>query len=357
VRIFSVIGARPQFIKAAPLSAAMRVHHSEFLVHTGQHYDDAMSDVFFWQLGIPAPDVNLNVGSGSHAAQTASMMIPLERLMQEQKPDWVLVYGDTNSTLAGAMTAAKLHIPVAHVEAGLRSYNRAMPEEINRVLTDHLSALLFCPTQTAADNLVREGITAGVTITGDIMVDAVRRNVEAARHESTILHDLGLQAGQDYAAVTIHRPVNTDSRAALAEIMAALNAVQMPVVFPVHPRTRGMIEEYGLSPAAHVLVVSPLGYIDMLALVDGAAALVTDSGGLQKEAYLLETPCVTVRQETEWVETVASGWNRLCAAERGSILAAIEAACGARPIDHPDYYGDGHTAGRIVTALEENQGR
>jgi len=352
MRIFSVIGARPQFIKAAPLSAALRLRHDEFLVHTGQHYDDAMSDIFFRQLGIPAPDVNLEVGSGSHAAQTAGMMIPLERLMQEQKPDWVLVYGDTNSTLAGALTAAKLHLPVAHVEAGLRSYNRAMPEEINRVLTDHVSTLLFCPTQTAVDQLAREGITVGVTMTGDIMVDAVLRHVESARRESTVLQELSIGAGEAYLAATIHRPVNTDSREALAEIMAALNAAPMPVIFPAHPRTRNRMAVYQLTPAEHVQVVNPLGYLDMLALVDGAAALITDSGGLQKEAYLLKTPCITIRQETEWVETVQSGWNRLCAAEQGAIREAIAAALGARPLTHPDYYGDGRTAERIVAALE-----
>lgn len=352
MHVFSVVGARPQFIKAAPLSAALRQHHSEFLVHTGQHYDEDMSDVFFRQLGIPAPDVNLNVGSDGHAAQTAAMMIPLEALMLEQKPDWVLVYGDTNSTLAAAMAAAKIHVPVAHVEAGLRSYNRAMPEEINRVLTDHLSTLLFCPTGVAAENLGREGITKGVSVTGDVMVDAVLRNVEAARRETNIRQTLGLEAGQEYLAATIHRPSNTDSPAALGEIIAALNAAPLPTIFPLHPRTRKMLDNYGLTPSEKVKIVKPLGYVDMLALVDSAAALITDSGGLQKEAYILETPCITVRPETEWVETVQSGWNRLCAAEQGAILAAIESACGARPVTHPNHYGDGQAAERIVKALE-----
>jgi UDP-GlcNAc3NAcA epimerase len=352
VHIFSVVGARPQFIKAAPLSAVLRRHHSEFLVHTGQHYDEDMSEVFFRQLGIPEPDVNLNVGSGGHAAQTAAMMIPLEQLMLEQKPDWVLVYGDTNSTLAASMAAAKIHLPVAHVEAGLRSYNRAMPEEINRVLTDHLSTLLFCPTQVAVVNLAREGITQGVSVTGDVMVDAVLRNVEAARRATNIRQQVGLGPGQDYLAATIHRPANTDSPAALAEIIAALNAAPLPTIFPVHPRTRKMLDTFGLNPSEKVKLVKPLGYVDMLALVDGAAALITDSGGLQKEAYILETPCITVRSETEWVETVQSGWNRLCAAERGAILAAIENACGERPVTHPDHYGDGQAAERIVKALE-----
>jgi UDP-GlcNAc3NAcA epimerase len=352
VDVLSVVGARPQFIKAAPLSAALRSRHTEFLVHTGQHYDEDMSDVFFRQLGIPEPDVNLNVGSSGHAAQTAGMMIPLEQLMLERKPDWVLVYGDTNSTLAAAMAAAKINLPVAHVEAGLRSYNRAMPEEINRVLTDHLSTLLFCPTQVAAENLAREGITKGVSVTGDVMVDAVLRNVEAARREANIRQQVGLAPGQDYLAATIHRPANTDSPAALAEIIAAFNVAPLPTIFPVHPRTRKMLDSYGLTPSEKVKLVKPLGYIDMLALVDGAVALITDSGGLQKEAYILETPCITVRPETEWVETVQFGWNRLCAAERGAILAVIKSACGARPAAHPDYYGDGQAASRMVLALE-----
>jgi UDP-GlcNAc3NAcA epimerase len=352
VRIFSIVGARPQFIKAAPLSAALRVHHTEFLVHTGQHYDDDMSAVFFQQLGIPAPDVNLNVGSGGHAQQTADMMGALEGLMIAQKPDWVLVYGDTNSTLAGAITAAKLHIPIAHVEAGLRSYNREMPEEINRLLTDHVSTLLFCPTEVAVENLKREGITAGVVVTGDIMVDAVLRNVEAARNDSKIHQFMGLAPDQPYIAATIHRPVNTDSSEALGEIIAAMNAASMPVIFPVHPRTRKMLDAYGLIPADHVKLTNPLGYVDMLAVVDRAAVLVTDSGGLQKEAYILQTPCVTIRQETEWVETVQSGWNRLCDAERGAILSAVVAVSAARPANHTDYYGDGQAAARIVSALE-----
>jgi UDP-N-acetylglucosamine 2-epimerase len=352
VRIFSVVGARPQFIKAAPLSAVLRQNHSEFLVHTGQHYDDDMSEVFFRQLGIPAPDVNLGIGSGGHAQQTAAMLIPLERLMLEQGPDWVLVYGDTNSTLAAALAASKIHVPVAHVEAGLRSYNRAMPEEINRVLTDHLATLLFCPTAVAVDNLAKEGITAGVSITGDVMVDAVLRNVDAARRESDVYRQFGLERGQPYLAATIHRPANTDSPDNLAAIIAAFNASPLPVMFPAHPRTRKMIETFGLHPSENLKLANPLGYIDMLALVDGAAALITDSGGLQKEAYILQTPCITIRSETEWVETVQSGWNRLCAAERAAVLEAIDAAFAIHPQEHPGFYGDGQASARIVAALE-----
>ncbi len=353
MKIFSVVGARPQFIKAAPLSKALRLNHEEFLVHTGQHYDAGMSDLFFQQLGIPRPDVNLGIGSGSHAVQTASMLLTLELLMKQQSPDWVLVYGDTNSTLAAALAASKLHIPIAHVEAGLRSFNQAMPEEINRVLTDHVSSLLLCPTQVAVDNLEREGIKSGVVVTGDIMVDAVLQNVDRARKESDVHKRFGLSSGDPYIVVTIHRPSNTDQRETMAQIFAALNASPLPVIFPVHPRTQGMIETYGLSPDDHVHLISPVGYLDMLALLDSASVLLTDSGGLQKEAYILQTPCVTVRTETEWVETVESGWNRLTAAEQKPILAAINTASNTRPSQHPDYYGDGSAAVRIVAALEK----
>ncbi|HEX2905494.1 MAG TPA: UDP-N-acetylglucosamine 2-epimerase, partial [Phototrophicaceae bacterium] len=236
MRILSVVGARPQFIKAAPLSAEVRQYHDEYLVHTGQHYDDAMSKVFFQQLGIPEPDINLGVGGGSHAEQTARIMIALEKVIEQQQPEWMLVYGDTNSTLAAALAAAKVHLPIMHVEAGLRSYNRAMPEEINRVLTDHLSRRLFCPTPIAVANLAREGITAGVVQTGDIMVDAVLKYVVIARQEASIHTTMNLSPDTPYAAVTIHRPANTDTPETLSEILAALNRLPLPVVFPVHPR-------------------------------------------------------------------------------------------------------------------------
>ncbi|MBZ0282418.1 MAG: UDP-N-acetylglucosamine 2-epimerase (non-hydrolyzing) [Anaerolineae bacterium] len=351
--IFSIVGARPQFIKASPFSSALRTRHREFLVHTGQHYDEDMSEVFFQQLGIPQPDANLNIGSGSHAEQTGAMLMGLEKLMIEQHPDWVVVYGDTNSTLAGALAAAKLHIPIAHVEAGLRSYNRAMPEEINRVLTDHISTLCFCPTTLAVDNLAGEGIREGVLMVGDIMVDSVLRHKETARQQSDVHARLGLKAGQPYAVATVHRPANTDSPEALAAILAALGDLEIPVIFPLHPRTRGAIANYGLDTAASVQLVNPLGYLDMLALVEGAAVLLTDSGGLQKEAYLLQTPCVTIRTETEWAETVESGWNRLAATERTAIREAARSALSARPTNHPSLYGDGHAAERMVAALEK----
>jgi UDP-N-acetylglucosamine 2-epimerase len=313
-----------------------------------------MSEVFFKQLGIPEPDVNLGVGSGTHAEQTAAMMPPLERLMRDNAPDWVLIYGDTNSTLAAALTAAKLNLPVAHVEAGLRSYNRTMPEEINRVLSDHVSALLLCPTAVARDNLALEGLTDGVIVTGDIMVDAVQRYVAAAREKSDIHRQSGLDRSSAYALVTIHRPANADSPEALAAIMAALNTLDMPVIFPVHPRTHKLLGQLAIPVRDSVHLVDPVSYIDMLALLDAAAVAITDSGGLQKEAYVLHTPCVTVRPQTEWVETVTSGWNTLVQPEQKAIQDAVARMTGAPPAQHPDFYGDGRAALRIVEALENS---
>jgi len=352
MRVLSVVGARPQFIKAAPLSTAIRRDHDEFLVHTGQHYDDDMSATFFRQLNIPEPDVNLGVGSHGHGKQTAEMLAGLETILLQTQPDWMLVYGDTNSTLAGALAAAKLNIPVAHVEAGLRSYNRAMPEEVNRVLTDHISNLLFCPTQVAVDNLAKEGIIDGVIITGDIMVDAVRHARPRAEAESTIHQQLSIAPTDAYAAVTIHRPANTDDKTTLSAIMNGLAHLDMPVIFPMHPRTKHALEKFGLEVKDSVHVISPLGYLDMVALVTSATCLITDSGGLQKEAYLLETPCITVRTETEWVETVESGWNRLVEPIPEAILAAVQDAITAKPAEHPAFYGDGNAAIRIVQAME-----
>jgi len=353
VKVLSIVGARPQFVKAAPLSAALRQQHDEFLVHTGQHYDDAMSASFFRQLNIPEPDVNLNVGSGSHGEQTAAMLVGIETLIQEQQPDWVLVYGDTNSTLAGALAAVKLHIPIAHVEAGLRSFDQTMPEEVNRVLTDHVSTLLFSPTQTGVDNLAKEGIEQGVILTGDIMVDAVYQALPRAQAESTIHQDLGINPDAPYAAVTIHRPINADHPEKLAAILAGLNALAMPVIFPVHPRTQKAIQALDFTAAPNLHLISPLGYLDMLALVNGAAVLITDSGGLQKEAYLMRTPCITVRSETEWTETVSSGWNRLIEPTQAAMLSAVESAQAHIPTAHPDFYGDGHAAQKIVQAMAE----
>lgn len=352
LNIFTVVGARPQFIKASPLSQQLRRFHHEFLVHTGQHYDDSMSQIFFRELGIPKPDVNLGVGSHSHACQTAEMMQRLDALMTERRPDIVIVYGDTNSTLAGALVAAQLHIPVAHVEAGLRSYNRSMPEEINRVLTDHVSDWLFCPTHAAVQNLEKEGIVNGVFVTGDVMVDAVLQNIKRAKALSKIHESLEIDENTSYALVTIHRPQNADSKENLLEIIHGLMQLKLPVYFPVHPRTRKLIDTLELLREGGAMkLLEPLGYLDMLSLLDRAAVLITDSGGLQKEAYVLETPCVTVRPETEWVETIQTGWNRLVKPQRNEVANAVRIALEYRPETHPDVYGDGNAALRIVEAL------
>jgi UDP-GlcNAc3NAcA epimerase len=310
--ILTVVGARPQFIKAAPVSRAIAATGiSEVLVHTGQHFDAAMSDVFFEELDIPPPAYNLEISSLGHGAMTGRMLEKLEEVMVAEKPDLVVVYGDTNSTIAGALAAAKLHVSVAHVEAGLRSFNRCMPEEINRVVTDHLSALLFCPTQRAVCNLAAEGIKTGVHAVGDVMYDMTLAATARAIGSSRILETLGLLP-RGYAICTIHRAENTDNPERFARIMAWLDeAVQhTPVVMPVHPRTRKRMADGVAAPRAGRLI-DPLGYLDMTCLVHHAAVIFTDSGGLQKEAYFHRVPCITLRDETEWAETVEAGWNRL----------------------------------------------
>jgi UDP-N-acetylglucosamine 2-epimerase len=348
VKVVSVVGARPQFIKASPLSRELRLSHREVLVHTGQHYDQGMSDVFFEELGMPAPDYHLGIGSGTHGAQTGAMLAAVETVLQKESPDAVIVYGDTNSTLAGALAAAKLHVPVAHVEAGLRSFNRRMPEEINRVLTDHLSTWLFAPSEVSRQQLEREGICQGVHVVGDIMVDALRlHGARAARSEALPRH--GLRAGAYYLA-TVHRAENTDEADNLHRIFGVLGALDKPVVVPLHPRTEKRVTEAGIAIGANVRVLAPQGYLDMLALQRGAACILTDSGGIQKEAYHLRVPCVTLRKETEWVETVATGWNALAGTDPERILAAVARRPSA-DTPHPDLYGDGMTAGRIVEIL------
>lgn len=356
MKILTIVGARPQFIKAAPVSRAVRAAgHSEWLVHTGQHYDHNMSQVFFDELQIPQPDINLGIGSGSHGQQTGQMLIALEEVMQAQRPDWVLVYGDTNSTLAGALAAIKLQIPVAHVEAGLRSFNRAMPEEHNRVLTDHCADLLFCPTQNAVDLLTREGITEQVHLVGDTMFDAVLQFSALAQKRSTILEQLQLTPNAYYLA-TVHRPYNTDDPANLANILQAFAALDKPVIFPVHPRTRHKITElttdrlYALSP--NLRLIEPVGYLDMLLLLQNSAMLLTDSGGMQKEAYFFAIPCVTLRPETEWVETVASGWNVLAGADKQQIIAAVQER--RWPQEKPAaIFGDGQASEQISAILSQ----
>ncbi len=350
MHVMTVLGARPQFIKAVPLCFALReAGVRESLVHTGQHYDDRMSDIFFRELGIPQPTVNLGIGSGSHAHQTGAMLTAIEDLLLERKPDLLLVYGDTNSTLAGALAAAKLGVPIAHVEAGLRSFNRSMPEETNRVLTDHCADLLFCPTRTAVDNLAAENLRKGVHPVGDTMYDALLRFAPAAKEKSRVLDDLGLR-GRTFLLATLHRPYNVDEPKVLAEIFKAFAELDLPVVFPAHPRTLARIRDFGLALPENLRAVEPLGYLDMLALLHAAALVMTDSGGVQKEACFAGTPCVTLRPETEWVETVEAGWNRLAWGRADDIVAAVEAQ--SRPPAQPlRAYGDGHAAEKIAAVL------
>jgi len=354
MKIFTVIGARPQFIKAAPVSKALReAGHQEFLVHTGQHYDPQMSQIFFDEMGIPAPNVNLEIGSGNHGWQTGQMLIGIENLLFKEKPDCLLVYGDTNSTLAGSLAAAKLHIPIAHVEAGLRSFNRQMPEEHNRVLTDHVADLLFCPTQTAIENLAKENITQGVHKVGDVMYDAVLQFSTLSEKRSTLLTTLDISA-KEYLLATVHRPANTDNPENLKAIFEAFRTLNETIVFPVHPRTRGKIA--GIIDnienfAPKLKLIEPVGYLDMLSLEKNARMILTDSGGIQKEAYWLQVPCVTLREETEWVETVEAGWNKIVGANTGLIYSAVNN--WITPKDAPSSYGDGRAAETIACIFGE----
>ena len=313
MKIVTVVGARPQFIKAAAVSRAIskRPELSEIIVHTGQHFDANMSDIFFKELNIPEPRYNLDIHGGGHGKMTGEMLAGLEHVLLEEKPDFTLIYGDTNSTLAGALAAAKLHIPVAHVEAGLRSFNRQMPEELNRIVADHMSDLLFCPTSEAVKNLTNEGIIRGVHHVGDVMFDAVKFAKAAATEQSDILHRLQLTEG-DYGVCTIHRAENTDDPERLAEIVAFLerHAASGNIVFPIHPRTKAAFERNAINPV-NLILIDPIGYMDINCLMASANNVYTDSGGLQKEAYFHGVPCVTLREETEWVETIAHGWNRL----------------------------------------------
>lgn len=357
MKILTVVGARPQFVKVSAVSRILRSYDwiKEKLVHTGQHYDDRMSDVFFRELEIPQPDYNLGIGSAPHGAQTGRMLETIEAVLLKERPDWVLVYGDTNSTLAGALSAVKLHIPVAHVEAGLRSFNQAMPEEINRVLTDHASSLLFAPTGVSVNNLLREGISENaIHLVGDVMYDAALHYGQEADKRSAILHDLGISP-HSYVLATIHRAENTDDSDRLRVIFEGLRTVarDIPVVVPLHPRTRKALETQRSldSVMDELTVIDPVGYLDMIQLEKNACVITTDSGGVQKEAYFYGVPCVTLRDETEWGELVDSGWNKLvsptCADEvRRMILAAV----GRRGAD-VSLYGDGRAAERIADIM------
>jgi UDP-GlcNAc3NAcA epimerase len=347
MRILSIVGNRPQFIKSGPLSLALQNRADEVVLHTGQHYDHELSQVFFDELGLEPPKHRLEAGSGSHAEQTARMLPGIEAAVVAEKPDLVLVYGDTNSTLAGALAASKLRVSVAHVEAGLRSFDRRMPEELNRVLVDRVSSLLFAPSGTAVGNLKDEGIIEGVHEVGDVMLDANLRLAPIARERSQALELAGVAPGT-YALVTVHREANT-REPALGRIVEALNALEEPVVFPLHPRTAGAIESMGLRLAGHVHPRPPAGYLDFAALASQARVVLTDSGGVQKEAYWYEVPCVTLRENTEWVETVEAGWNHLVGTDPGAIVAASrEASPGP---EHPSLYGDGHAADLIADVI------
>jgi len=320
MKIASVIGARPQFIKCAPLSRELRKLQQEIIIHTGQHYDYELNRVFFDELEIPEPDYNLGIGSGTHAHQTGEMLKQIEQVLMQEKPDLVLVYGDTNSTLAGALAAAKMQIKIGHVEAGLRSFDKSMPEEINRILTDHCSDYLFCPTQTAVDNLKMEGIKGDVYLTGDVMVDSFLHNREIAE-KSEILDRLGLKS-KEYLVSTIHRQSNTDYETSLRNIVNALLEIDETIVFPLHPRTEKCLKAYGLYDKLRekVELTKPLGYLDFLKLLNHAKKVLTDSGGIQKEAYILGVPCITLRDNTEWVETVKDGWNILVGVGKDRII-------------------------------------
>jgi len=350
MKILHIVGARPQFVKAAMVSRAWVAKEAEYLLHTGQHYSVEMSRLFFDELDLRKPDINLDAGGGSHAEQTSRMLTGIDAYLEDVQPAHVLIYGDTNSTLAGALAASKREIPISHVEAGLRSFNRSMPEEINRVVGDHLSDLLFCPTEEAVRNLAAEGITSGVHLVGDVMADALFIFVKVAEKRSDILSKLGLAAG-GYALATAHRSGNVDDKPKLEEIIRGFAQINSAIVLPLHPRTEKMLKAFGLSFSENVRVIEPVGYLDMLMLEKHADCILTDSGGIQKEAYLLGVRCITMREETEWVETVEAGWN---------VLAGADAEKIAKNYDdfHPGgarapLYGGGDAADKIVGAIKK----
>jgi len=355
MRVLSVVGARPQFIKSVALSRVLQDHHDEHLLHTGQHYDESLSGVFFDELDVEDPAYTLGVGSDTHGRQTAAMLEGIEAAIEDASPDVVVLYGDTNSTVAGALAAAKTDPLVAHVEAGLRSYNREMPEETNRIVTDHVSDLLFCPSESAVDTLAEEGLTEGVHEVGDVMFDMILWVRDRARARSDVLERLALDPNE-YILSTVHRAGTTDDPDRLASVLEALGEVPQSVVLPVHPRTEDRLRSFDLWDRATDLlrVVDPVGYVDFVRLVDGASRVATDSGGVQKEAFYLDTPCVTMREETEWRETVDCGWNRLVGTDRDAIRAVL--TTDDWPETKPPLYGDGDAAPRIVDVLESSVG-
>ncbi|HEX5225072.1 MAG TPA: UDP-N-acetylglucosamine 2-epimerase (non-hydrolyzing) [Solirubrobacteraceae bacterium] len=356
MKIVTVVGNRPQFIKAAALSGPLRERHVEVLVHTGQHHDDELSRVFFTELGLARPDRELGIAGGSNESQTERMVAALAPLLAEVAPDAALVYGDTNSTLAGALAAEAALVPVVHVEAGMRSFDTAMPEEVNRVAVDRRSALLLCPSETAAANLRAEGIVDGVRVVGDVMVDVAMRRQPAARADTAATAARGVAPG-GYLLLTAHRAGNVDDANRLRRLVELIESLPLRVVLPLHPRTRARLTDAGLlerlEEIAGIVLTEPLGYAEFTALLCQARAVLTDSGGVQKEAYLAGVPCVTLRENTEWVETVEAGWNTLVGLDPSRALAALRAYEAARPGSHPDLYGDGHAAERCVEAIDE----
>ncbi len=350
MKIISIVGARPEFIQASPVSRALRPRHQEILIHTGQHYDYKMSQAFFDELEIPPPDYNLEVGSGNHGQQTAQILSSLEEVLLKEQPDLVIIRGDTNSTIAGAIAASKLHIPLAHIEAGERSFDRRMPEEINRVVADSISNMHLCVSKAAIHNLAQEGITNCVNWVGDVMFDAMLANRPIAYRNSNILESLGFARGE-YALVTVHRAANTDDPVRLGQIVNILNHAPEPVVFPAHPRTRKALTHLGAAFAPHVFVIDPVSYFDMIVLEDNARLIATDSGGVQREAYFLSKPCLTLRDETEWTETVEAGWNRLMPLDLDVVMDTWKNF--TPPTAQPPIFGDGKAGEKIATLIEE----
>jgi len=349
LKFITVIGARPQFVKAAVVSQAIKAAgHQEILINTGQHYDNNMAKVFFDEMGIPKPQYNLGVGSGTHATQTAAALVGIEEILMNEKPDWIIVFGDTNATIAGALAASKLHVRIAHIEAGLRSYNRRMPEEINRIVTDVLSEKRFVPTQVAVDNLHKEGITSGIHVVGDVMVDALMQYTPLGEAKSDILtrHQL---IEKSFVLLTIHRPSNADDDARFKHILDVVGSLDQTVVFPVHPRSRERVQRLLKDVKRSILTIDPVGYLDMMVLEKNAHTIITDSGGVQKEAYLHKTPCLTVRNETEWVETVRDGWNILVGETVEKIPALVNDF--PKPTRWEAHYGQGDAATKIVELL------